>query len=83
MAVALLSLPFLPASNLLFRVGFVVAERLLYLPSAGFSLLVTTGFIRLCQTRPSVQVGYTVMPSQLFLSFRLVNNSCFGQIFYH
>uniref|UniRef100_UPI00358E525E protein O-mannosyl-transferase TMTC4 isoform X2 n=1 Tax=Myxine glutinosa TaxID=7769 RepID=UPI00358E525E len=60
MAVALLFLPFLPASNLLFRVGFVVAERLLYLPSAGFSLLVTTGFIRLCQTRPSAQVHYNV-----------------------
>ena len=27
-----LVLPFLPASNLFFRVGFVVAERILYLP---------------------------------------------------
>ena len=30
---------FLPASNLLFPVGFVVAERVLYLPSLGASLL--------------------------------------------
>jgi len=29
------ALAFLPASNLFFYVGFVVAERVLYLPSAG------------------------------------------------
>ena len=39
----LLVLPFLPATNLLFPVGFVVAERILYLPSMGFSLLVAFG----------------------------------------
>lgn len=27
-----LVLPFIPASNLFFRVGFVVAERVLYMP---------------------------------------------------
>ncbi|KFB36955.1 AGAP009112-PA-like protein [Anopheles sinensis] len=43
MSVALLTLPFLPASNLLFYVGFVVAERILYLPSVGFCLLVGLG----------------------------------------
>ena len=32
---ALILLPFLPASNLLFPVGFVVAERVLYMPSLG------------------------------------------------
>uniref|UniRef100_S4RQM0 dolichyl-phosphate-mannose--protein mannosyltransferase n=1 Tax=Petromyzon marinus TaxID=7757 RepID=S4RQM0_PETMA len=37
----LLVLPFLPASNLFFRVGFVMAERILYLPSMGSCLLVT------------------------------------------
>ena len=30
---------FLPASNLFFTVGFVVAERVLYLPSAGFVII--------------------------------------------
>jgi tetratricopeptide (TPR) repeat protein len=39
----LLVLPFLPATNLLFPVGFVVAERILYLPSMGFCLLVAFG----------------------------------------
>uniref|UniRef100_A0AAY4EFG5 dolichyl-phosphate-mannose--protein mannosyltransferase n=1 Tax=Denticeps clupeoides TaxID=299321 RepID=A0AAY4EFG5_9TELE len=40
---ALLTLPFLPATNLLFYVGFVVAERVLYIPSMGFCMLVTVG----------------------------------------
>lgn len=35
--------PFIPATNLLFPVGFVVAERVLYLPSMGFCLLVAMG----------------------------------------
>jgi hypothetical protein len=39
--------PFLPSSGLLFRVGFVIAERILYMPSLGFCLLVTVGFKRL------------------------------------
>lgn len=30
---------FLPASGLFFEVGFVLAERVLYLPSLGFCLL--------------------------------------------
>lgn len=36
---AWLLLPFIPASNMLFWVGFVVAERVLYMPSIGFCLL--------------------------------------------
>jgi len=41
LAVALLVLPFVPATNLFFYVGFVVAERVLYVPSTGFCLLVS------------------------------------------
>ena len=41
---ALLVIPFLPASNLFFYVGFVVAERVLYIPSMGYCLLVAAGF---------------------------------------
>lgn len=40
-------LPFLPASNLFFPVGFVVAERVLYIPSMGFCLLVAYGWSKL------------------------------------
>ncbi|XP_071503726.1 protein O-mannosyl-transferase TMTC3-like [Diadema antillarum] len=47
MALSFLILPFLPASNLFFPVGFVVAERVLYAPSMGFCLLVAMGIERL------------------------------------
>ena len=43
LALALMVFPFLPASNLFFPVGFVVAERVLYLPSMGFCMLVALG----------------------------------------
>ena len=36
-------LPFIPATNLFFYVGFVIAERVLYIPSMGFILLVAYG----------------------------------------
>ncbi|XP_023310796.1 transmembrane and TPR repeat-containing protein CG31690-like [Anoplophora glabripennis] len=39
LSVAFLALPFLPATNILFYVGFVVAERVLYISSAGLCLL--------------------------------------------
>ncbi|XP_030198241.1 protein O-mannosyl-transferase TMTC2 [Gadus morhua] len=42
-SLSLLTLPFLPATNLFFYVGFVIAERVLYIPSMGFSLLVALG----------------------------------------
>uniref|UniRef100_A0A0P6J094 dolichyl-phosphate-mannose--protein mannosyltransferase n=1 Tax=Heterocephalus glaber TaxID=10181 RepID=A0A0P6J094_HETGA len=40
--------PFIPASNLFFRVGFVVAERVLYMPSMGYCILFVHGLSRLC-----------------------------------
>uniref|UniRef100_A0A8C4SMD5 dolichyl-phosphate-mannose--protein mannosyltransferase n=1 Tax=Erpetoichthys calabaricus TaxID=27687 RepID=A0A8C4SMD5_ERPCA len=46
---ALLVIPFLPASNLFFRVGFVIAERVLYLSCAGYCIIVTYGISTLCQ----------------------------------
>lgn len=42
-ALAVLVLTTLPATNLFFYVGFVVAERILYIPSIGFCLLVAVG----------------------------------------
>ncbi|CAG9861780.1 unnamed protein product, partial [Phyllotreta striolata] len=38
-----LTVPFLPATNLLVTVGFVVAERVLYIPSMGCIMLVVYG----------------------------------------
>nr|CAI5822627.1 unnamed protein product [Callosobruchus analis] len=43
-----LVIPFLPATNLLVTVGFVVAERVLYIPSLGCILLVVYGLQLLC-----------------------------------
>ncbi|CAG0879154.1 unnamed protein product [Cyprideis torosa] len=43
LGLCLLVFPFLPASNLFFYVGFVIAERVLYLPSMGAAILVAEG----------------------------------------
>ncbi|XP_054260145.1 protein O-mannosyl-transferase TMTC1-like [Macrosteles quadrilineatus] len=43
LGVLLLAIPFLPAANIFFTVGFVVAERVLYIPSLGAALLVAYG----------------------------------------
>ncbi|PRD39821.1 UNVERIFIED_CONTAM: tmtc2 [Trichonephila clavipes] len=51
MSMTLLIFPFIPATNLFFYVGFVVAERVLYIPSMGFCILVALGvdnFYRRC-----------------------------------
>ncbi|XP_071791309.1 protein O-mannosyl-transferase TMTC1-like isoform X1 [Asterias amurensis] len=42
-----LAVPFLPASNLVIRVGFVVAERILYIPSMGYCILCAHGLNKL------------------------------------
>ena len=52
-SLALMIFPFLPASNLFFPVGFVVAERVLYLPSMGFCMLVALGIWHLMQHQTS------------------------------
>uniref|UniRef100_A0AAY4CKD0 Protein O-mannosyl-transferase TMTC3 n=1 Tax=Denticeps clupeoides TaxID=299321 RepID=A0AAY4CKD0_9TELE len=46
MALSLIVLPFIPASNLFFPVGFVVAERVLYVPSMGYCVLVAHGKLK-------------------------------------
>jgi hypothetical protein len=46
-SLSLLVLPFIPASNLVFPVGFVLAERILYLPSLGICLLIAIGIDKL------------------------------------
>ena len=46
LSLAVMVLSFLPATNLLFYVGFVVAERVLYIPSIGLCLLVGHGMTK-------------------------------------
>lgn len=43
LSLAMLVTPFIPATNIFFYVGFVIAERVLYIPSLGFCLLVGQG----------------------------------------
>jgi len=62
LALALAILPFLPATNIFFYVGFVLAERLLYLPSLGFCLLVAIGLQKLSQLRPRIaNIGFLLI----------------------
>uniref|UniRef100_A0A8C3G4M1 dolichyl-phosphate-mannose--protein mannosyltransferase n=1 Tax=Cyclopterus lumpus TaxID=8103 RepID=A0A8C3G4M1_CYCLU len=57
--------PFIPASNLFFRVGFVVAERVLYMPSMGYCILVAHGLGRLCSVMG--RWGTTVLSVSMLL----------------
>ncbi|XP_065305258.1 protein O-mannosyl-transferase Tmtc3-like isoform X4 [Dermacentor albipictus] len=65
MGLSLACIPYLPASNLLHPVGFVIAERVLYLPSLGFCLLVAQGFSLLWQQHRFhgawLKVGVTIL----------------------
>ncbi|XP_053980651.1 protein O-mannosyl-transferase TMTC4-like isoform X1 [Hylaeus volcanicus] len=68
MGLAILVIPFLPASNIFFNVGFVLAERTLYIPSAGYCLLFVIGLHKLCN-RISMQyalLAYTILISLFF-----------------
>ncbi|XP_056145693.1 protein O-mannosyl-transferase TMTC4 [Lampris incognitus] len=48
LGLVLLVVPFLPACNVFFRVGFVIAERVLYLSSAGYCLLLSFALGHCC-----------------------------------
>ncbi|XP_049764898.1 protein O-mannosyl-transferase Tmtc3 [Schistocerca cancellata] len=69
MSLAFLILPFLPASNLFFPVGFVVAERILYIPSMGLCMLVGYGWSLLADKR-SKKIAY------ISLGLLLLVHSC-------
>lgn len=57
-SISILTLPFLPASNLFFYVGFVVAERILYLPSVGYCLLIGLGLGKLINFKVQFSKSY-------------------------
>jgi len=69
-ALALTLIPFVPASNLFFPTGFVVAERVLYLPSIGFLLLLALGVCQLArQLQAKGQRTQLLHLSLMFLLF--------------
>lgn len=70
----LLVFPFVPATNLFFYVGFVVAERVLYIPSTGYCLLVAHGAELLysrCQTRRWARLALRLGAIWLIVVFSL------------
>lgn len=66
---ALLIVPFSPALGII-RVGFVIAERILYIPSIGFSILVAIGFKKIYKKFKSLKI-----PLFMLLGFVLVIHS--------
>lgn len=62
---AMLLLPFLPASNLFFPVGFVIAERVMYLPSAGFCVLAAILCLGTAETQGPANISAENQRSQL------------------
>lgn len=67
-ALAFLTLPFIPATNMFFYVGFVVAERVLYLPSVGYCLLLGLGAARIRRTKVHLR-GAAVALTLLLIIF--------------
>ena len=62
LSLSLLILPFLPATNLFFYVGFVLAERVLYIPSLGYCLLLAISLENLSRfNRRCVRFGTLIM----------------------
>ncbi|KAG9349572.1 hypothetical protein JZ751_028020 [Albula glossodonta] len=65
----MLVIPFLPASNLFFRVGFVIAERVLYLSTAGYCLILTYGVgLSYCLWRKHKKLLHTALLGLLCLN---------------
>ncbi|XP_069388464.1 protein O-mannosyl-transferase TMTC4 isoform X2 [Paralichthys olivaceus] len=60
LGLVLLVVPFLPACNIFFRVGFVIAERVLYLSSAGYCLLLAYSVGHCCCRWSKYRVHYNV-----------------------
>lgn len=69
MGLTMLVIPFLPASNIFFNVGFVLAERTLYIPSAGYCLLLIIGLQKLCNHIPMqyLLLAYITLISLFFV----------------
>ena len=74
MSVALSVIPFLPATNLFFRVGFVIAERVLYIPVAGLCCVVVLGMKELVahqwMTRRLVMILFLLLVTAFVLRSR-------------
>lgn len=74
--IVLMVVPFLPATNLVTYVGLVAGERLVYLPSVAFCLLVAKGIHKLKKSfNPTLINGlYLILILSLAQKTRLRNN---------
>ena len=73
------SFPSFPATNLFFYVGFVIAERILYIPSVGYCLLVAEGvsqiWHRCSETGRKLLIAYAIVHLCLFSAKTLDRNT--------
>ncbi|KAM7533331.1 hypothetical protein Aperf_G00000123750 [Anoplocephala perfoliata] len=79
---ALPALPILPASNLFFYVGFVVAERVFYVPSAGFCLVLGLGFQMLLQRCAPMRKGALFSKRQAYVILAILCSGFALKTFY-
>ena len=82
LALSLLVLPYLPASNLFFPVGFVVAERVLYLPSMGFCMLVGFGAYKLTQNCNKLASNFSKILLISLLVFSSIKTALQNRVWY-
>ena len=63
MLFAFVVVPFLPSANIFFTVGFVIAERNLYISSVGFIGIAVLGAVILCEadSLAKVKLACTVL----------------------
>ena len=64
-----LIIPFLPSTNLFFYVGFVVAERVLFMPSIGYCVLITSAYQSLSSRFPKWKTTSTLCFCILIAAF--------------
>lgn len=65
-AIGFVIIPFLPSSNIL-PIGFVVAERVLYIPSIGYCFLIAIGVERLFKLHPKLGKAIVVFIVTVFI----------------
>ena len=82
--IVLMVVPFLPATNLVTYVGLVAGERLVYLPSVAFCLLVAAGIHKLKkyfnQTSYLINILYLILVLSLAQRTRLRNKDWKNEI---
>jgi len=70
LGIAWIVVPLLPASHLFLRIGTLIAERLLYVPSIGYAVLVSNAFVRCLRRKWSSYAGRTVFAAALAIMIR-------------